>query len=87
MKATARDKRYMNKVAALGCLVCGAKPELHHIRFGQGMGQRAGNMLIIPLCAEHHRGSYSIHGSPRQFTLIQGTELEMLNTTIGQVLG
>lgn len=34
-------KDYMGLVASLPCACCGAEPvEVHHIRAGQGMGQR-----------------------------------------------
>ena len=33
-------KEYKNRVAALGCLICGAHAELHHPRFACGMSQR-----------------------------------------------
>ncbi|MDR2365851.1 MAG: Ref family protein [Zoogloeaceae bacterium] len=61
-------KRHLSRVAALGCVLCrhlglGMTPaEIHHIREGQGMGQRASDFLTIPLCPEHHRGASGIHG-------------------------
>jgi len=84
-KFTASESRYADKVARLGCLVCGGPANIHHIREGQGMGERAGNCLILPLCREHHQGSFSIHGSRRQFIDIYGSELSMLNETIKRV--
>ena len=84
-KFTAAESRYADKVASLGCLICDQPANIHHIREGQGAGQRAGNCLIIPLCKEHHQGSFSIHGSRRQFIDIYGNELSMLNETIRRV--
>lgn len=56
-------------VAALGCILClhclaieGTPAELHHPRHGTGMGQRASDWDVIPLCPEHHRGNSGIHG-------------------------
>ena len=49
--ATAAEKRHMGRVAALGCILCdhlglGATPaQVHHIREGQGMSQRANDYL------------------------------------------
>ncbi len=66
--STAAEKRHMGKVAEVGCILChhlglGATPaHVHHIREGQGMGQRASNFLTIPLCPEHHQGASGIHG-------------------------
>ncbi|MFZ2736641.1 MAG: Ref family recombination enhancement nuclease [Burkholderiaceae bacterium] len=66
---TAKEiRRYMGLVADLGCALCwrkgwGATPaQLHHPRRGTGMGQRASNMDVIPLCWEHHQGATGIHG-------------------------
>lgn len=83
--ATAAEKRYMGKVAELGCLVCDSPASVHHIREGQGMSERASNYLTIPLCKECHQGDFSIHNSKRQFTSIHGSELELLAETIGRI--
>jgi len=61
-------KDWCTKIAALGCIVChhaglGETPaNLHHIREGQGLGQRASDWLVVPLCKEHHQGKTGIHG-------------------------
>ena len=61
-------KRHLSRVASLGCVVCrlvgyrGSPAEIHHLREGQGMSQRASDFLTIPLCFEHHRGATGIHG-------------------------
>jgi hypothetical protein len=65
---TADEKRYMSRVAELGCAVCrrmgyeGTPAELHHPRRGTGLGQRASHYDVIPLCPEHHRGNTGLHG-------------------------
>jgi len=83
-KATKRERRYMTKVAALGCIVpeCQAEANIHHIRTGYGGGQKAPHQLVIPLCKEHHQGDFSIHGSPREFQNVIGSELDLLAQTI-----
>lgn len=49
------EKLHLSRVAGLGCIVCknlrlGETPaEIHHIRTGQGVGQRADNFKVIPL--------------------------------------
>lgn len=58
----ADEKRHMDRVAALGCLLCGQPAQLHHVREGQGMSQRASNFLVVPLCEAHHTGSAGLHG-------------------------
>ena len=58
---TKDDKRWLEDVASLGCVVCrnlgyGATPaEVHHIRKGQGIAQRADHKKTLPLCPPHHR--------------------------------
>ena len=81
-KKTKSESDYMDAVFNLGCHVCGSPPQLHHIRLFAGMGTRSPNVCIVPLCAEHHTGEYSIHGSKALFEKIEGTEAEMLSATI-----
>lgn len=58
----------MGRVASLGCIVCASlgygstEAEVHHVREGQGMAQRASGFLSVPLCPEHHRGATGLHG-------------------------
>ena len=66
---TAEDRRHMDAVAQLGCVVCwrvdglfSPLVELHHPRRGAGMGQRAAHEDVLPLCFEHHRGNTGVHG-------------------------
>ena len=76
-------KRHMARVAELPCLACGVSGvQVHHIREGQGGSQRASDFLTVPLCQECHTGGFSIHGSPRAFTNINGSELDMLARTL-----
>ncbi len=86
-KATsAAERKHMARVAEMTCAACGVPGvHVHHIREGQGMSQRAGNYLVIPLCPECHMGDFSIHKSKKQFEAIYGTELDMLNRTIGRL--
>ena len=84
------EQRHKARVAALGCIICrqlgidDSPAHVHHIREGQGMGQRAGDMLTIPLCPEHHQGATGIHGlGTRAFERMYGTtELDLLNDTL-----
>lgn len=83
---TKAEKRHMAKVAELPCCLCGMMPvELHHIREGQGMAQRAGNMLCIPLCASCHRGPKGIHGDKTMLRIRKVDELDLLNETLLKV--
>lgn len=66
---TKAEQAHKNRVADLGCILCshalkinGTPAELHHPRRGTGMGQRASDFDVIPLCPEHHRGNTGLHG-------------------------
>jgi hypothetical protein len=50
-------QRHFERVAALGCVVCGAPAELHHVT---GYSDRMGRITrsdtrVIGLCPTHHR--------------------------------
>jgi hypothetical protein len=57
-------KRHHDRVAALGCLVCGAPAEVHHVT---GYADRPGRLardewLVAPLCPTHHRAGFDLLG-------------------------
>lgn len=84
--ATKQEREHMGTQADAGCILCrylglGATPaEIHHLRHGVGAGQRNSNLMTIPLCPEHHRGSTGYHGLGRRaFERVYGvTEMELL---------
>lgn len=52
---TAQEKRHMDRVAALGCLVCRSPAELHHVT-SDGLKRIArSHQRVVPLCPRHHR--------------------------------
>lgn len=84
---TKAEKAHRNAVAALGCIVCrnngddDTPAELHHIRSGHGMSQRATEYEIIPLCPFHHRqGGYghAVHAGRVMWEANHGTQRELL---------
>ena len=88
--ATAKEKKHLNKVASMGCIVCvnlgvGETPaEIHHIGNGT-MGKRASNYEVIPLCHIHHRtGGYgvAVHQGRVQWETNFGTERDLLKQTL-----
>lgn len=83
------EKRHMDRVAALGCLLCGQPAQLHHVREGQGMSQRASNFLVVPLCEPHHTGSAGLHGlGGRGFERLYCVdEMGLLAQVIGRLHG
>lgn len=85
--STAEERRHLSRVSALGCIAClnmgypDSPPEIHHLRTGQGMGQRARHHNAIPLCPRHHRtGGYgvAIHAGQEAWEAEHGTEIELL---------
>lgn len=85
---TKAEKRHLDRVASLGCIVCGSPAEVHHIRTSFGMSQRASNYLTVPLCPFHHRqGGFgeAIHAGQKQFEMQYGAELSLLAETIARL--
>jgi hypothetical protein len=55
---TAEEKAYLNRVASLGCIICGKPANVHHIRIS---GEPRDHKKTIPLCYDHHQGKEGIH--------------------------
>ena len=84
---TKAEREHLSKVAEIGCIVClnenyGQSPaEIHHIRSGKGMAQRASNYEVIPLCPIHHRNGghgVAVHAGIETWQERFGTEVELL---------
>jgi len=81
--ATAAEKRHLERVARLPCVICGAHGvHVHHIRTGQGMSQRSSHFLTIPACPECHQGPEGIHGNRALLRVRKLEELDLLAMTI-----
>lgn len=79
----AKEKRYLDRVAQLDCVVCGAHGvHIHHAREGEGMGQRAQNWLAIALCPPCHTGPRGIHGDRAVLRQEKLDEMDLLARTI-----
>ncbi|WP_426466571.1 Ref family recombination enhancement nuclease [Proteus mirabilis] len=91
---TKEERQWLSDVAELGCICCrnmgfGASlAEIHHVRTGQGMAQRASHTDILPLCPLHHRACYEtgFHASPKSWQEIHGSEAELLEQTKIEVM-
>ena len=80
---TKAEQRYLSKVAALPCALCGAEGvHIHHAREGQGMAQRAQNWLAIPLCPSCHTGPHGFHGDRQLLKARKVDEMDLLALTI-----
>lgn len=84
--STAAEKRHMQRVAELGCIVCShvyghkdTPAEVHHARIRHGWG-RSSHMMTIPLCTEHHTGKTGVHSMGRdEFEEMHGySEFQLL---------
>ena len=81
-------KAHMGRVAQLPCCTCGVYGvQLHHIREGQGMAQRADDMLVIPLCPDCHTGKVGVHHDKTMLKLKKWTELDALADTLKRLYG
>lgn len=85
---TKKEKQYLSEVAGLGCIACekigffGTPAEIHHVRFNQGVAQRASHYDVLPLCPHHHRtGGYgeAFHAGQKIWQEKFGTEKDLLN--------
>ncbi|MFB2927582.1 Ref family recombination enhancement nuclease [Aeromonas hydrophila] len=80
------DQQHLSDVASLGCIACrnagyGATPaEIHHVRSGLGMSQRAEHTRVLPLCPRHHRACYptGFRAAPRTWQQEHGSEKALL---------
>lgn len=85
---TTAEKRHMARVAALPCACCGDEGvQVHHLREGHGMGQRASHWLTVPLCPECHTGPLGLHGDRTMMRLRKLDELDLLADTIRRLAG
>jgi len=61
-KPNKEEQAHIDRVRALGCLVCGTGAEIHHILHMKGKRVRRDHRYIAPLCSHHHRSHEGIHG-------------------------
>ncbi|CAJ0778920.1 hypothetical protein LMG7141_00817 [Ralstonia condita] len=88
---TKAEGEYLGRVAALGCILClrlgyGFTPaQIHHVREGEGAGQRASHFLGVPLCEPHHTGPRGIHGNRLALLPLKADEMDLLAWTIEEL--
>lgn len=93
MSKTKADKLHLSDVASLGCIACrnaGLGPsiaEIHHVRSGSGMAQRAAHTQVLPLCPRHHRACYptGFHAAPKSWQVEHGSEETLLEQIAREV--
>jgi hypothetical protein len=86
---TREEKDYLDKLSSLGCYCCKVDykietpANIHHIREGQGMGQRSEHIgETIPLCEGHHQGNFdtsklAFHKNPKAWREKYGSEADI----------
>lgn len=93
---TKAEQQHLDRVAALGCVVCknlghlDSPAGIHHIRTGQGGAQRSSHFETLPLCATHHqKGGYGVayHAGRRIWEQKYGTELQLLEQVRSELGG
>jgi hypothetical protein len=52
--ASASEKRHMQRVAAMGCCVCGGEATVHHVTSDGYQRLCRSHQRVIPLCPRHH---------------------------------
>lgn len=78
---TTAERVHLSRVVSMGCVICGRPAEIHHLRSGLGLGQRAPHSRVIGLCDTHHRtGGHGVafHAGRRTWEVRYGTEEELL---------
>lgn len=58
--ATATEQRHLDRVRAMGCLICKRPAIPHHLMHVLGKERRRDHRFVIPLCDDHHRGVHGI---------------------------
>lgn len=85
---TRANKSHLDRVASLDCVLCGRSgpSTVHHIREGQGMGQRADDFLTVALCPECHQGPHGVHGDRALLRIQKVEEMDLLVRTLRRLL-
>jgi len=74
---SALERRHIERVAALDCVICGSSgpSEVHEPE--QGLW-----LVSLPLCFACHRGPEGWHGTRLRWSLRKMTELKAINETL-----
>ena len=62
VEPTAIERKHMDRVAALGCCVCGAPATIHHVTSDGYKRIARSHQRVAPLCPTHHQ----IQWGPRE---------------------
>ena len=90
---TSAERRHLDRVASIGCILGRLLGEphgpanIHHMREGQGMSQRASHWLAIPLCKDCHQGPLGLHGDRTLLRIAKVDEMDLLAATLAELHG
>lgn len=92
---TPAERAHHARVAALRCVLCrrlGLAQEsitdVHHLRDGHGMQQRASHWMTAGLCHDRcHQGPRGVHGDRSLLKQAGCTEVELVAWTIAELYG
>ncbi len=93
--STPSGRAHMGRVKALRCVLCArlglvqeGVTDVHHLRHGQGMAQRASDWLTAALChGRCHQGPRGIHGDRSLLRQAKATEMDLLAWTLADIYG
>lgn len=81
-RPTAAEKRHLERVAAMPCVVCGAQSQVHHVTgYADRMGRAPrSHQRVVSLCPAHHQIQWGPHESVealghRGFYRVHGIDL------------
>jgi len=60
---TAVERRHLGRLAAMGCLVCGSEPTIHHVTSDGHQRLARVHSRTAPLCPRHHMIQFGPHES------------------------
>jgi hypothetical protein len=67
-----RDRKHMERVAQLPCVICGRWPvHVHHIKHDRHSQRKASDTDTIPLCHSHHE---DLHRNPGEWRRNHGAD-------------
>ena len=75
-----KSRKYLEWVAGLPCIHCGAESQAHHLRvgaLGAGRGRKAPDFFTIPVC-------YQCHAHCHDGTFDKETQMRWCLQTLGQ---
>ena len=78
-QANREERAHMDRVAQMGCLICGSPALIHHVRENN---EKRNHMKVLPLCDRHHRNygvfGEALHAGVKEWEKNHGTQKEWL---------